>query len=447
MKNKVIISIFTSILYFSCDDVLDVQPENYLFEEQLVTNDKSAQTSLVGAYTELNDFYLSQYLEIVVPLFDGSLSPNSTGTLYTQSANNSFVSSSVFINFFYEGIYSLINAANATITNVSGNESVSESERDRILGEAYFLRAYGHYRALRLFGQFYDLSSPYGIVLKKELSTVANIQITRSTVQESYDFILSDLNECITRNVVFTQNYYASSTAAKAIKSNVLLYMGGDANYTEAITLADEVINSGDVVLESNFEDIFINGEVNSEVIFARVVGEGQIDKYSFIYQSYVLASEWIQGYLLNDPREAYTYNDSNNRIKKVYDADVDGMPTNFMRLAEVYLIKAECQARLNLLTEAEASLNIIRNRAYGGSAPDLVYTTQEELLDLIFDEYVKELCFEASSVWFAEIRHGKVEEIKPDVASTDQYILPIPLGELETNLVFGEQNPGYDGL
>ncbi|WP_372936148.1 RagB/SusD family nutrient uptake outer membrane protein [Seonamhaeicola sp.] len=446
MKNKIkIFVVLIGALFNSCDDALDVQPENYLFEDQLVTDDKSAQTSLVGVYTQLNWTYY-QYFETMLPLMDGSLTTTNTG-LWGQASNNSFEASYSLINSVYEWPYYIVNSANATIGAVTDNESVTESERDRILSEAYFLRAFGHYIALRTFGQFFDLSSNYGIVLKDELSTVENSQKARSTVQESYDFILSDLDKSIEYNAAFTYNYYASATAAKAFKANVLLYMGGDDNYTEAINLADEVINSGDVELEANFEDIFVNGEANDEVIFCRIAGEGQSNKLSYYYQTLVKTSTWLQDYLVDDPRETYSYDTSSSKLKKIYTTEVSGGPANYMRLAEVYLIKAECQARLNLLEEAEITLNEVRNRAYGGIAPDLEYTTQEELLDLIFDEYVKELCFETGAVWYAAIRHGKIEEIKANVTSTDQYILPIPWNELETNLLFGEQNPGYEGI
>ncbi|CAN0605808.1 unnamed protein product, partial [Ectocarpus sp. 12 AP-2014] len=169
--------------------------------------------------------------------------------------------------------------------------------------------------------------------------------------------------------------------------------MGGDANYTEAIGLADDVIAYGDVTLESNFEDIFANGVANSEVIFARFTDNDQTSKSSFIYQTQQKVSTFLIDFLEGDPRAQHTYNESNDSMRKVYLASISGGPTNYMRLAEVYLIKAECQARLNLLAEAEATLNIVRDRAYGGTAPDLVYTGQQELLDLIFDEYIKELC------------------------------------------------------
>jgi hypothetical protein len=446
MKNTIILfTILTGVLFGSCDDALDVQPENYLFEDQLVTDDKSAQTSLVGVYTQLNWTYY-QYLEVMLPLMDGSLTTTSTW-IFGEASDNNFDPTNGSYNSVYEWPYYIINSANATITAVTGNTAVSDGERERILSEAYFLRAFGHYVALRSFGQFFDLSSSYGIVLKDIVSTVENSKKARSTVQESYDFILNDLNTSIEKNAAFTYNYYASSTAAKSFKANVLLYMGGDSNYEEAIALADEVINSGDVELESNFEDIFINGVANSEVIFSRINGEGQANKLSYYYQSLVKTSAWLQDYLIDDPRKEASYNTSTLALKKIYSSDVSGGPANYMRLGEVYLIKAECQARLNRLADSEETLNIIRNRAYADAAPELEYNTQDELLDLIFDEYVKELCFETGAVWFAAIRHGKVEEIKENVTSTDQYIFPIPISELETNEAFGEQNPGYLGI
>lgn len=448
MKIKIILlSVFLSVLYTSCDDALDVKPENYLFEEQLVTNDRSAQTSLIGAYTQLNWQY-AQYMEFIPPIMDGSLTPTSTLTsIWSESKNNAFDPSNGTINTMYEWPYYIINSANATIGAVTDNELVSLAERNRVLSEAYFLRAFGHYQVLRMFGQFFDTTSSFGILLRDQLSTRTNSQKARATVQQSYDFILSDLDQSISLNAPFSKNYYGSAVAAKAFKANVLLYMGGDANYTKAITLADEVINSGSFSLETKFEDIFLKGSTNREVIFSRVSGTGQANKLSAFYQTNVKASTWVQGYLTGDPRAAASYVSTSKLIKKIFTTTLSGGPTNYMRLGEVYLIKAECQARLNLLPQAEATLKVLRNRAYSGIAPALVYTTKEQLLDLVFNEYVKELCFETGAVWMAAIRFDKIKTIKPGVTSVNQYILPIPLPELKTNNDFGPQNPGYIGL
>lgn len=447
MKNKTIIFwLFAFTLFTACDDALDVKPENYLFEEQLVTDDKSAQTSLVGVYTQLNSTYISQYSELLPALMAGELSTTNTG-FFRDASLNDFDPNSISVKLFYEVFYDIINSANATISGVLGNDAVSKVEQDRILSEAYFLRAFGHFQVLRYFGQFFDINSPYGIVILKELSTFENRERPRLSVQESYDFILKDLDESIRLNAPFTNNFYASALAAKAFKANVLLYIGGDANYTQAINLANAVINEGSVTLETNFADIFDNGNSNAEVIFSRFADNSASTKTASFYQLQNKASTLIKNYLQNDPRATDSYNSTNSRIKKVYILDLKGGPTNFMRLAELYLIKAECQARLNLLSEAETTLNFVRQRAYGAIPPALTYNNSDELLNLIFEEYVKELCFEAGSVWFSAVRHNKIETVNPNVSSTNQYILPIPLNELESNTLFGAQNPGYDGI
>lgn len=447
MKNKTIIFwLFAFTLFTACDDALDVKPENYLFEEQLVTDDKSAQTSLVGVYTQLNSTYISQYSELLPALMAGELSTTNTG-FFRDASLNDFDPNSISVKLFYEVFYDIINSANATISGVLGNDAVSKVEQDRILSEAYFLRAFGHFQVLRYFGQFFDINSPYGIVILKELSTFENRERPRLSVQESYDFILKDLDESIRLNAPFTNNFYASALAAKAFKANVLLYIGGDANYTQAINLANAVINDGSVTLETNFADIFDNGNSNAEVIFSRFADNSASTKTASFYQLQNKASTLIKNYLQNDPRATDSYNSTNSRIKKVYILDLKGGPTNFMRLAELYLIKAECQARLNLLSKGQTTLNFVRQRAYGAIPPALTYNNSDELLNLIFEEYVKELCFEAGSVWFSAVRHNKIETVNPNVSSTNQYILPIPLNELESNTLFGAQNPGYDGI
>ena len=109
-----------------------------------------------------------------------------------------------------------------------------------------------------------------------------------------------------------------------------------------------------------------------------------------------------------------------------------------------MYLIKAEALARSGApLEEVLEPLNVIRERA--GIGPSEA-TTLEEAMEDIFAEWVRELVFENGSEWFAAIRFEKIMELKPQVTSTDEFILPIPLDELDANalLDLSDQNPGY---
>jgi hypothetical protein len=77
----------------------------------------------------------------------------------------------------------------------------------------------------------------------------------RSNVQDSYAFIMEDLNYAVANSPAFTRSIYVSSQAAMALKAKVLLYQK---MYGEAATLAKQVIQSGKFQLESNYSQIFI---------------------------------------------------------------------------------------------------------------------------------------------------------------------------------------------
>ena len=114
------------------------------------------------------------------------------------------------------------------------------------------------------------------------------------------------------------------------------------------------------------------------------------------------------------------------------------------LRLAEMYLIKAEGLARSGApLADAKAPLETVMSRAWG-EPHTADATSNEELLDEIYTEIIKELCFENGSDWFASLRFGKISEVKPTVTRISQYILPIPEAEITSNYLFGGQNPGY---
>ncbi|HEY8389170.1 MAG TPA: RagB/SusD family nutrient uptake outer membrane protein, partial [Parasegetibacter sp.] len=139
------------------------------------------------------------------------------------------------------------------------------------------------------------------------------------------------------------------------------------------------------------------------------------------------------------------TYNTANNNIIKVYNTAFN-VPTYYLRLAEMYLIKAEGLARTPSATldEAKEPLERIRQRAFGVPTPSAA-TTKEELLEEIYLEIIKELSFENGADWFAAIRFNKIMTIKPTVNNVNKYILPIPDAEILSNTEFGPQNPGYE--
>lgn len=119
------------------------------------------------------------------------------------------------------------------------------------------------------------------------------------------------------------------------------------------------------------------------------------------------------------------------------------------MRLGETYLLMAEAQFRQGKLTEAAASLNVVRSRA--NATP---VTPAQVTLDYILDERVRELLAEENRR-MTLMRTGKLVErtlkyntntINPVVGLTTKHnLMPIPQTEINLNKdAILDQNPGY---
>ncbi len=123
------------------------------------------------------------------------------------------------------------------------------------------------------------------------------------------------------------------------------------------------------------------------------------------------------------------------------------------IRLAEVYLIAAEAQMKLNNLQAAADYVNVLRTRAAKpGRAAAMQVTAAQMTLDFMLDERARELAGEQLR-WFDLVRTGKlldrVRLYAPDNAVNIQpfhVLRPIPQTQLDavTNKSDFTQNPGY---
>ena len=108
------------------------------------------------------------------------------------------------------------------------------------------------------------------------------------------------------------------------------------------------------------------------------------------------------------------------------------------VRLAEMYLIRAEARARQNKLVESLADINVIRNRA---GLLDAVAVTEAGLIDAIEKERRIELAFEGHR-WFDIRRYNKLSSV--GVTQPFRALWPIPQREVLTTQNIITQNPGY---
>ncbi|WP_152001571.1 MULTISPECIES: RagB/SusD family nutrient uptake outer membrane protein [unclassified Imperialibacter] len=121
----------------------------------------------------------------------------------------------------WNNMYLAIRQANTAIENLPIATFDNEDLKDRLLGEAYFLRAYYYHQLLRFYGGVPIIDKPYGL---DEDYTIA-----RSTFAECVDFIVGDLDQAITLLDGKPETPgRTSKIASMALKARVLIYAASD---------------------------------------------------------------------------------------------------------------------------------------------------------------------------------------------------------------------------
>ncbi|WP_298286506.1 RagB/SusD family nutrient uptake outer membrane protein [uncultured Lutibacter sp.] len=450
------ILIVTGILMFtSCNltDVTDVDPVYQISEDKVITNIDQAQTALYGTYGALIDgaSYIS-YTPAITSMMGLTMKPGVWGGGTENSFfKNDVLSDNYYLELIYTDMYFLINNANHVITKTEKLET-EDARKNEIVAEAKFLRALSNFYLLRLWGEFFDENSTNGIVLKKEPIVSANPQ-ARASVAETYNLILEDLEYAIQYAPGFSDTFYASSIAAKALKSKVLLYKK---DYSNAAQVALEVINSNERELEDTFSDIFTKKIIETKEAIFQTPFDNSNDRNNkaFMYRAYFGVSDYYISQMEDDARyeAAIAYTSSGSaRNNKFNNSVYNGVPLTadteyFLRLGEIYLIYAEAVLRGNDdIDEALDALNNIRER----SENILISSTnKDEILEAIRVEKVLELGAESGEEWYDLVRYHKEGNIDintyKEISSDSKLILPLPIQTVQLSEGLINQNPGY---
>jgi starch-binding outer membrane protein, SusD/RagB family len=434
---------------------LDVIPSDSLTGDQ-IKNTSDGLISLVnGCYAQFKDYpdesttnnwYLRQYYH----LSDFASDDIVCGYKTEDDLINSFrykdrASIKSNINSFWEVSYKVIYGANVAIK--MADEKGDDEMTNQLKGECYFLRAFSTHSLVRLFAKPYsqaNLSEP-GVILRE--SSLDGAPKERATIAETYDYIVSSLKTAVGLMSIETPderntNGFATKFSAWALLSRVYLYMG---DYQNCLAYADSVINSGYYSLETadTYAAYFAQAKSSAETIwcipFMLTDDKKEASVASMIFNgtscwgeegaSPALLSEMGFGtdLMLVDQRWAYIETASpglKNGVNIYYIKKFSGqddLPTLsspvMLRLAEVYLNRAEAYANLNLPDEALTDLNEIRtNRMLvpeGGNLDDYLYDaardniTENNILDVVLKERRIELAFEGHRI-FDLMRNGK---------------------------------------
>lgn len=462
-----------SLALFSCKKELGALPKNAKIDANSVLDEGTAQIVLNGVYFNFANATIAKTGWQQHQVAPGRLTGFLTGGagLGAEDENRN-----AGLSYYWLECYRTVNAANALITGVNAlpENKINATRKRELLAEAKFLRAYSNFKLLIYYAEWFKLDSPLGILIRDEISTVSNLDKSRSSVSASYDFIISDLDEAISNAASVRPNHYVTNWAAMALKMRVLLCRGRSDDYLNAIILADNILKGSPYVLESNVENIFHSKGLSSTEVILGVKPQSNQErdfyaksKYWFRgVGTYYVATVNLKKLYDNDPRQQWILGSANlstsspNTVYFTKYLQEGKTPTGIsesdyvIRLTEVYLLKAEAIIRSGgSLQDAKSLIHTVQSKAgitpTSNSIPYLEVEnagTPDALLVSLFRETAKSLVGEDGMEWMALLRlpFATVQQFKPTITNQAQYILPVPRNEFQYNPSFGDQNPGY---
>jgi len=438
-----IITIVSFVGLAACNKFLDVQPKASISGENIIVDETSANAALNGVYSALRSYYSVDFQSIAYLSGDniewtGSQSQVQEFINHQVNAENATISST------WKGIYVAINRANQVIKNVTELDEnvIAQSVRDRIAGEAYFIRALAYFDLVRTWG---------GVPLTTEptLNVGDNAGITRSSAEATYAQVLADLNQAENLLTETTNRFQATRKTVWALKARYYLYNN---NWQEAINYATRLIDDrANYELLNPYYAFFADGVTGTrESVFEIFYNANELNPHRGQWQPQQNGGtrQWAPNNtfvnLVNDPetggsRSALVARDNQNRwYGNLYYRSPATDPSYVIRIAELYLIRAEALSELNESEQARADLNAVRSRA--GLANNTA-TNSDDLLLAIENERRLEFGLEAHR-WFDLVRTGRAAAVL-NISDPNKLLMPLPSEQLLTDDAL-EQNPGY---
>ncbi len=335
--------------------------------------------------------------------------------------------------------YDGINRANEVLASIPDVSDLTSTRAAEYEGAARFIRAVHYLRLVQWFGGV-------PLVLEPSRGVGEESKVARSSQEDVYAQIILDLGQAASLLSAELNPGKATKGAANALLARVYLENG---QYAQARDKATAVISDPNYSLVADFASLFTtkhSAESIYEIQFT--VNNGNALAFWFFPQE--LGGRW--GFSPTEELfDLYGPGDS-RRDASIQIGVASGRPYIYkyarlatgddnlilVRLAEMYLARAEANARLG---ESDATvladINVVRARA--GATPVSV-TGQANLLDAVLNERRLELAFEGHR--FFDLRRFGQAETKLQIDAS-RLLLPIPQAELDvnTNLL---QNPGY---
>lgn len=445
-------------LLASCQTVLEPKPVDLLVDELVLNEPNDVQPVRIGMYNALRS---SAAPNIIAGDFTADyIQHNGTFTDYQELGTKRITAANGVVNELWQRLYSTIYVTNFMLEKLPTVSGVSEATRKSVTAEAKFLRAWSYFIATYTYGDV-PLVTSTDQIANRNIGRTARATILAAVLAD-YQAALPDLPAVTSASTnAVTNGTYANQTTCRAALARFYLYQK---NWAQAEQLAGQVIASGIYTLQPNYVDV-VTKDFTSESILEvgynltddpgtsafglnnLLVGRREVIPSNPLVVQLTATQAGTRQQTISFSTTNLRGSDNGWTVRKYGTASEDNNNIVLMRLAEMYLIRAEARAQQSKLAGANgaiADLNVLRTRA---KAPAITATSQADVLLAVEQERVYELAFEGHR-WYDLVRTGRAQAVmsafSPNWKSTYE-LWPIPQSEIQQNpALVGKQNPGY---
>ncbi|MDR6782826.1 hypothetical protein ABIE26_000687 [Pedobacter africanus] len=464
-RTPILILLINGILFMSsCKKFLEIDsPKDSITPSELFANNEIATSTVTGIYsrimaTTLNPFSGSeQSVGVLAGLSADEL--KSHNPLHEAFYRNEVPSSSGYIEAVWNNVYSGIYSANSILEGLQSPNGLSDDVRKQLEGEVKFIRAFSYFYLVNLFGDVpLNLTSDYRV----------NKIASKASKQKIYDQIIADLNDAenlLSSSYVTNERVRPNKWVAKAMLARVYLYLE---NWDLAAQKAKEVIDQKPTYeLMDDLDKIFLKN--SKEAIWQLMPNAGSNTRDGAVYvlvstpANISLSEGLMKIFETGDNRKVKwtgIYTNSTGTYNYPYKYKIrtttNGIVSEYsmvIRLAELYLIRAEARINNGNVSLGITDLNVIRQRPLPNGTPSnsipalpLDLNKSDALLALEKERRIELFC-EWGHRWLDLKRSGRASTVlsplKGITWKDTDVLYPLPNAEITGNPNSG-QNLGY---
>jgi hypothetical protein len=460
-KNSVVMkktSIFFALaLLWSCN-FLEERSPNDIAADEAITDGASAEAAVLGLYSAMQQpgYYGESYLLASEGHTDNAATGGYQALSLDQLGNRAVTGVNVIIEELWTSVYRVIANCNYLLDGLAKVDDLDPAAKKHLEGQARAIRALAHFDLLRYFGEHWNSSSAFGVPIVQSVQKISD-RPSRASVAATYQFVLSELN--LAAGLLDKEQKdvrFVHINAVNALLARVYLYQK---DMAKAADFASRVIASGDFALleAAAYTDIFRTRQ-SPESVFELAFDAQNRSGYNGATYSRddairpelnYLAAESLKAFFAARPGDVRANllnfeagrNDvtilPDGRTQKYRGETNKDNPAYIVRLAELYLIRAEARGRASGL----ADVNEVRTRRGLPALAASEVATDAAWQRALLDERRAELNFEGHRYFDL----ARTRQIKA-VLGVDEFrgIMPIPSRELTANETL-KQNPGYE--